>query len=114
MSLIHILDEIVLAAPDVARVLALLDGSYLPGLAARPSLVLRARWVSPPVAVDGVDNTLWLLWEVSEPYGYYAMRGAAGPEVAQFWAEVDALARKRRRHVLQDAALALAMPVEAP
>jgi len=110
--MIHILDEIVLQPSQVATVLAWLEQRYLPGLAARHTLSLAQRWVSPPVAVPDSPTTLWLLWQVPEPYAYYTMRGTAGPEVEAFWRDVDQLCVSRRRHVLADAAQPLAQPLE--
>jgi hypothetical protein len=111
--MIHILDEIVLAADDEHQVLALLESLYLPGLKSRPTLSLLNRWMSPPVLIPGQPNTLWLLWQVESELGYYAMRGTAGAEVAEFWARVDAICQSRRRHVLTDAGATLARPLEA-
>ena len=111
--MIHILDEIVLAADDELKVLALLESHYLPGLSSRPTLSLLNRWISPPVAVPGQPNTLWLLWQVESELGYYAMRGTAGAEVAEFWARIDAICQSRHRHVLTDAGAALPRPLEA-
>jgi len=111
--MIHILDEIVLDAPEqAATVLRWLDERYLPGLPARRTLTLAQRWVSPPVAVPGTALTLWLLWQVPDAYGYYGMRGTAGPEVEAFWRDVDQLCASRRRHILGDAAQPLPQPLE--
>lgn len=111
--MIHILDEIVLTADDELKVLALLESHYLPSLGSRPTLSLQSRWISPPVLVPGQPNTLWLLWQVESEMGYYAMRGTAGAEVAEFWARVDAICQSRRRHVLTDAGTSLPRPLEA-
>jgi hypothetical protein len=110
--MIHILDEIVLQAQQVPTVLQWLEQRYLPGLPQRRTLTLLNRWVSPPVAVADTENTLWLLWLVPDAMSYYLMRGTAGPEVAAFWRDVDALCRQRRRHVLGDAQQPLPQPVE--
>jgi hypothetical protein len=111
--MIHILDEIVLAADDEHQVLALLESHYLPSLAARPTLSLLNRWMSPPVLVPGQPNTLWLLWQVESEMGYYAMRGTAGAEIAEFWARVDGICQSRRRHVMTAAGAPLPRPLEA-
>ena len=112
MSKIHILDEIVLPPGAIAEVLRLLEDEYLPGLPARQTLSLQQRWVSPPVQLEGQNNTLWLLWEVSDAYGYYTMRGTAGEGVMRFWAGVDRLCRHRHRHVMGDATQPLPQPLE--
>lgn len=101
--MIHILDEIVANADDIPGILTLLDNVYLPGLPARQTLKLSQRWVSPPVAVADTPNTLRLLWEVTDAYGYYGMRGTAGPEVTSFWQAVDKVCISRQRHVMTDA-----------
>lgn len=111
--MIHILDEIVLTADDERKVLALLESRYLPSLQMRPTLSLLNRWVSPPVLVPDHPVTLWLLWQVESEMGYYAMRGTAGAEVAEFWARVDAICHSRRRHVMTDAGNPLPRPLEA-
>jgi len=112
LSKVHILDEIVLEPGNIEPVLQLLEDEYLPGLVARQTLSLLQRWVSPPVQVDAQSNTLWLLWEVSDLYGYYTMRGTAGEGVLRFWAAVDGLCLQRRRHVMGDATQPLPKPLE--
>ena len=112
MSKIHILDEIVLAPDAIAQVLQLLEEHYLPGLPARQTLSLQQRWMSPPVQLDDQSNSLWLLWEVTDAYGYYTMRGTADEGVMRFWAGVDKLCQQRRRHVMGDAAQPLPQPLE--
>lgn len=97
--MIRILDEIPLDAGRVAPVLEALDRLYLPACAAR-GLTLEQRWVSPPVAVPGQANTLWLLWQVADVWAYYAMRSSAGAEVRAFWDLVEADCGPRRRHLL--------------
>ena len=67
--MIQILDEILIAPERIPEVLALLDERYLPKAAAR-GLTLQQRWVSPPVAIDGQPNRLWLLWQVPDVWGY--------------------------------------------
>jgi ABC-type uncharacterized transport system permease subunit len=106
---IHILDEIPLAAARLAPVLEALERLYLPACAAR-GLTLEQRWVSPPVVVPGQMNTIWLLWQVADVWAYYAMRSAAGDEVRAFWDLVEADCDGRRRHVLGPAG----HPLEAP
>lgn len=112
MSKVHILDEIVLEPDNIEQVLQLLEEEYLPGLPARQTLSLLQRWVSPPVQLEDRANTLWLLWEVTDVYGYYTMRGTAGEGVMRFWAGVDKLCQQRRRHVMGDATQPLAKPLE--
>jgi hypothetical protein len=107
--MIQILDEILLDAEHLPTVLTLLDQRYLPNASSR-GLTLLQRWVSPPVAVPGERNRLWLLWQVPDVWGYYGMRLGAGAEVPEFWATVDTLSEHRQRHVLGDAEQPLARP----
>lgn len=111
MSEVHILDEIVLQPDHIDTVLKMLENQYLPGLPARHTLSLTHRWVSPPVRLADQPNTLWLLWEVADIYGYYSMRGTAGPQVTAFWRAVDELCLQRHRHVMGDASQPLPQPL---
>lgn len=97
--MIQILDEILLDPRHIPSVLALLEERYMPQAAAR-GLTLLQRWVSPPVAVPGERNRLWLLWQVPDVWGYYGMRLGAGAEVLEFWGFVDTLCEHRARHVM--------------
>lgn len=109
--MIHILDEIVLEPERIEQILNTLEQDYLVKAQAR-GLKLLERWVSPPVQVLGVKNSLWLLWQVPDAWGYYGMRGQAGSEVPAFWAFVDDLCDSRRRHVLGQVQLPLVKPLE--
>ncbi|MDH4608467.1 hypothetical protein [Pseudomonas sp. BN102] len=100
--MIQILDEILLDPKQIPTVLALLDERYMPQTAAR-GLTLLQRWVSPPVAIPGEHNRLWLLWQVPDVWGYYGMRISAGTEVLEFWGFVDKVCEHRARHVLGSA-----------
>lgn len=100
--MIHILDEIILEPEHISSVLSGLERGYMPKAAGR-GLTLLQRWVSPPVAIPGELNRLWLLWQVPDVWGYYAMRSNAGPEVMEFWSTVDSLCQRRHRHVLGNA-----------
>ena len=107
--MIQILDEILLDPEHIPAVLALLDERYMPQAAAR-GLALPQRWASPPVAIPGEPNRLWLLWQVPDVWSYYGMRIGAGPEVLEFWSAVDKLCQHRRRHVLGSADQPLPSP----
>ena len=110
--MIQILDEILLAPEHIPTLLALLEQRYLPQAVVR-GLTLQQRWVSPPVAVPGELSRLWLLWQVPDVWGYYAMRLGAGAEVREFWAAVDECSQHRHRHVLGAADQPLAKPEAA-
>lgn len=109
--MIYVLDEIVLDPRHVPDVLALLERTYQPTSEAR-GLKLLHRWMSPPVAIEGVPNTLRLLWQVADAPAYYAMRASIDASSMALWSEVDALCETRHRHVMSDAAVALPWPKE--
>jgi hypothetical protein len=102
IPMIQILDEITLAPERIGHVLTMLRERYLPTHEAR-GLTLAGRWVSPPVAIAGQPNVLWLAWHVDDAAAYYRMRATANADVAGFWAAVDAICEGRRRHVMTDA-----------
>jgi len=110
--MIHVLDEILLSAEHVPTVLTLLQKRDLSDSPAR-GITLLNRWVSPPVAIPGEPNTLWLLWQLPNVFAYYGMRAATGLEVIEFWSAVDQLAQRRRRHVLTNADQPLPQPMES-
>lgn len=97
--MIRILDEIHLHPEQVPALLECLDQGYLPH-AEYHGLTLLQLWVSPPVAVPGEHNRLWLLWQVPDVATYYSLRMDAGVEAMAFWAEVAERTVQRRRHVL--------------
>lgn len=105
----RILDEIHIEAKQVPALLARLDTDYLPAAEAR-GLQLEQRWVSPPVAIPGRPNIVWLLWQVPEGMGYYYARSQQGTAVGEFWAAVEPLITERHRHVLGDADEVLPQP----
>jgi hypothetical protein len=109
--MIYVLDEIVLDPGHAPEVLALLQRSYRPNSEAR-GMTLLHRWISPPVAIEGVSNTLRLLWQVADAPAYYAMRASIDASSMAVWPEVDALCETRHRHVMSDAAVALRWPKE--
>jgi len=100
--MIHILDEILLEPEHIPDVLRELEQVYLSRSAER-GLTLLQRWISPPVAIPGQPNRLWLLWQVPDVWGYYGMRASAGPEVSAFWTAVEGVSLQRQPHVLGDA-----------
>lgn len=109
--MIHILDEITLAPERISEVTALLHELYLPDHQSR-GLSLVSRWVSPPVAVPGERNVLWLLWQVKDAPTYYQMRAMTTASVVEFWARIDAICEARQRHVMVDADTTLPTPLE--
>jgi len=102
---INILDEIQLPAGELQGLLQRLQEQYLPTAEGR-GLTLANQWVSPPMVRDSEPNTLWLQWQVADEMSYYAMRAGQTEQIATFWAEVDAIASERRRHVM--------VPAESP
>lgn len=110
--MIHILDEITLPPERIPEVLKLLREYHLPSHSAR-GLTLAGKWVSPPVAMPGKSNVLWLSWQVDNAPAWYRMRATTTPEAVECWARIDALCESRRRHVMVDADAALPVPLEA-
>lgn len=108
--MIHILDEIHLPPAQLPAVLHALERGYLPYCGGR-GVQLQQRWVSPPVHIDGVYTRLWLLWQVADIAGYYAMRLGQDAGVVAFWQQVDSVCTHRERHVLSDATQPLPAPV---
>lgn len=102
--MIGILDQIEVRAERLPALQKLVTETYLPGAQARGMTQVRS-WVSPPVAVVGAPNTLWVLWEVVDIGGWWNMRSRAGadPALVSYWAEVDRLCTSRDRHYLTDA-----------
>lgn len=109
--MISILDEIRCSAKDLPTLLQRFEQDYLPAALER-NMVLRGHWVSPPVALADQPNTLWCQWEVADAPSYYAMRSGQTPQIAEFWAAVDALALERHRHVMVPASEPLPQPLE--
>lgn len=106
-----IMDEIVLQPRAIKKVLQLFGDEYSPG-AERRGLKLLSQWLSPPVELSDSPNTLWLLWELpDDPWAFWGMRTAQGPEVVAFWAAVDGLSLSRKRHVVVDAESPLVAPI---
>lgn len=101
-QVITILDEIQLPAGELSSTVQRLESHYLPAAEGR-GLKLIAKWVSPPVVLQDQPNTLWLQWQVADTMSYYGMRAGQTEDVAAFWAEVDAIADARRRHVMVSA-----------
>lgn len=103
--MVHVIDEIV-AQPGEAK--ALLDdylARYAPGARAR-GMVLEQVLVSPPMWLDDQSNTVSFRWSLPDAAAWWQMRfvGGADPEVAAWWAEVDARAVSRRRFFASDPA----------
>ncbi len=97
-SIVHAIDEIV-ANPGEGK--ALLE-DYLarhgPGARAR-GMVLEQVLVSPPMWLDDQSNTLVFRWSLAGAGAWWQMRFVGGndPDVAAWWADVDARAVSRRR-----------------
>ncbi|RJF93134.1 hypothetical protein [Sphingomonas cavernae] len=97
-AMIQVIDEIV-ARPGAAK--ALLDdylARYAPGARDR-GMVLEQILVSPPMWLDDQSNTLTIRWSLRDTAAWWRMRAVGGndPDVAAWWAEVDARAVSRRR-----------------
>lgn len=101
--MIGILDQIEVQADRLSALRQLIETSYKPGAIAR-GMTQAATWISPPVAVPGTPNTLWVLWQVPDIGAWWGMRQRAGfdPALPAYWAEVDKLCSRRDRHYLVD------------
>jgi hypothetical protein len=101
--MIGILDQIEVPAEQLTALQNLFTERYLPGAKLR-GMNLARNWIAPPVAVPGLPNTLWILWELPDIGAWWNMRARAGsdPAIVAYWAEVDKLCVKRERHYLID------------
>ena len=95
---VHAIDEIV-ANPGEGK--ALLEdylARYASGARAR-GMVLEQILVSPPMWLDDQSNTLVFRWSLAGAGAWWQMRFVGGndPDVAAWWADVDARAVSRRR-----------------
>ncbi|MFI0350719.1 hypothetical protein [Actinomadura sp. 9N407] len=98
MTEVNVLETIVLPADEEGRWLERWREDYLPAARSR-GLRHERTWRSH----EGPDTiALHILWWLSSPYDFYAMRTAAGrdPSVAEFWAATDTVARTRERRVM--------------
>ncbi|WP_067710789.1 hypothetical protein [Nocardia yamanashiensis] len=98
MNAVRILDRVVLPADRADDWLARWRADYVPGATARG---MRDPQVWREHA--GADSVAWqIIWELPGIYDFYGMRGMAGADAAvtRFWAETDAVALARERHVL--------------
>lgn len=97
---VRVLDRVVLPADQVDPWLTRWRTDYLPGATARG---LREphiwREFHNPDAI-----ALQIIWELPGIYDFYGMRGmaAADPTVTRFWADTDAIAVSRERHIMQE------------
>lgn len=97
MSDVRILDTVVLRGADVDAWTAAWRHDYLPGAVQR-GLTLVESWREH---VDTDAIAVHTLWKLPGAKAFFGMRAAAGadPAVAAFWADTDALAVRRTRHV---------------
>ncbi len=112
--MIDVQDRIEVASDRLDALLQLFREEYMPAAAGR-GLHFSGSLVSPPVRLRRSPLTLWLRWQVADAGAWWAMRAQSGvPQVAAFWAKVDALCVSRERVYLADAAAAeLPQPVDA-
>lgn len=96
---VQVVDHVVLPADQAESWLERWRAEYLPGARARGmSLTTLARRYA------GRDTVaVHIAWDLPGIYPFYAMRAAtaADPGIARFWAETDAVAVARDRHVLE-------------
>ncbi|MDI2131963.1 NIPSNAP family protein [Yinghuangia seranimata] len=94
---VRVQDTVVLAHGEVAAWEADFRTRYVPG-AERRGLTLAEVWHEH---VGTADVAVHILWTLPSIGAFYGMRAAAGadPEVARFWADTDAVAVRRERHI---------------
>lgn len=113
--MIGILDQFEVQPGGLPALQDLIDERYLPAAQAR-GMTQKFLSVSPPVALIGTPNTVWVLWEVPDVGAWWNMRFQSGadPSVAEFWSAVDSLCDKRDRHYLVDGrpTTSLAQPLD--
>lgn len=94
---IYVLDELVIRPGRLQAFLEALEARYRPGAEARGQRLLH-RWVTPPTATEGVEQTLMLVWQLDGVPGFWRMRSQnAAPEIAGFWAESESFVASRSR-----------------
>ena len=104
---IYILDQIRARPGKGKKVLAAYMDRYAPGMLEKCGLTLVSRWVSPPMWLDDVTNTLFIVWSVQGvPDWWEKMRLGAtlNPELIEFWREIEPLVEERHRYFLSDVA----------
>lgn len=109
--MIAILHEIRCSAEALPGLVQRFEQDYLPAALER-GLILKGKWVSPPVALPDRPNTLWWQWQVADAASYYGMRAGQTGQVVDFWAAVDEVALERHRHVMVPADEPLPQPLE--
>ncbi|MAT95255.1 MAG: hypothetical protein CME59_22010 [Halioglobus sp.] len=111
--MITVQDRITVQAVTLDSLERLFREDYLPGAAQR-GLRLVATRVSPPVLTANAPLTYTLLWQVADVGAWWAMRAQSGvPEIAAFWAAVDALCLSRERtYSTEDGAASLPGPAD--
>ena len=111
--MITVQDRITVQAARLETLERLFREDYLPGAAQR-GLQLVATRVSPPVLTANAPLTYTLLWQVADVGAWWAMRAQSGvPEIAAFWAAVDALCLSRERtYSKEDGAASLPGPAD--
>lgn len=103
--MVHAIDEIVAKPGEGKALLGDYLARYAPGARAR-GMVLEQILVSPPMWLDDQSNTLVFRWSLAGAGAWWQMRFVGGndPDVAAWWADVDARAVSRRRFFASDPA----------
>ena len=103
--MVHAIDEIVAKPGEGKALLCDYLTRYAPGARAR-GMTLEQVLVSPPMWLDDQPNTLVFRWSLAGAGAWWQMRFVGGndPDVAIWWADVDARAVSRRRFFASDPA----------
>ena len=103
--MVHAIDEIVAKPGEGKALLCDYMMRYAPGARAR-GMTLEQVLVSPPMWLDDQPNTLVFRWSLAGAGAWWQMRFVGGndPDVAIWWADVDARAVSRRRFFASDPA----------
>lgn len=101
--MIVVQDKIEVPGSQLARLQQLFRDRYIDDAAQR-GLHFTEFLVSPPLLLTEAPCTLWARWHIADAGAWWAMRAQSGsPEVAAFWADVDALCLSRERRYLSAA-----------
>ena len=94
---IYVLDEVELRPGMLDAFLEAMHERYRPDAEARGQRLLHT-WVTPPTLIEGIPQTVLLVWQLEGVAGFWQMRSQnATPEVMSWWADCDAFVHRRTR-----------------
>lgn len=104
---IYILDQITAKPGKGKEVLAAYMERYAPVAKEKCGMTPVSRLVAPPMWLDDVVNTLFIMWSVkgTENWWWSMRLGATrNPEAVEFWQTIEPLIETRYRYFLSDVA----------